>query len=1105
MINAANINVLNHSNLVWKSLKLESNYNDLELSQQNITFANGAVFINAAALTDVKDIKINQDSLVVLGNAKSATQLFNEQQKSIEPKKEVFHSALYMEDTNVTVGTTQFLQTQNTTLQLPQSYNNKPYKLRYLTTANNKFQFIETLKAGDLEIFKFTFENDFVYINNTNNLFFTSQSAPNRKDFVYLASKIPNSNLQKFNYILTDAGITLFKYNSNYTRALSFDMFTNHIEYVNITNLNNLPDKTVLFIDNFREKLNSNSIKNSFFVKYDIKELDKANTLEIDNSSYNLTLSQDYLLTIPFINSSNIYKSYISSLKNFQTPAGEYCLIDNNTKRREYTTLFTGANQKNGYDNIYLNYKSNTIEKKFSEDIETIFHYPPTANATPLSSAGLIEDGAIASHNPFSADRIYYSNRDYRNFDIQTNNASIVDNTWRCAWLSGNSVGDSVWMDREYSGAYFLEPVDISLIQLDTSSPLIIDKPSEMVLQPNHIYKYFRQGQKNIKQYIDMFKEIDSDHSTKILEISSWDSNTLTDTSVYKNNGTIINSDTADLNKDYINLYSTNYVLFPHSSSLFEDKEMTVGVWYKVNDWAQSKGAQIFGNFADGGIGLFNIQKENTFNIILTDTSSGEVFDYSEEFAIKNKQKLFVPNDNLIFTVRLLNKNFWLIDSTNLTATQYDINNNKLNTIYFSNLKQIKQVETDIAENIYVVDSVTRTVIRFDGYEGGINKTINLPEYITRIEVVHNYNGTLIPILYDYQTNISIIGVSGLTSTTDIYNNVWSAIGVNLYKNDYMYASIYDIREITSDSEGNIWILHENKLTKLNAKTNVYEFTKTLFTNNNIKNSNFVNILHNKKYQTFFVCIDSVNEKLFIVDSVGEIFKTIEINKFTNGYGDYTSYQSQRKFYSTYQFMWKVYVTESSGTGPTTSGVVCTIPFNIPSVDNDWHYYNFTFSSSKGIAAIYVDGYLVKNINFNSTRTHPFRYKIKHSSKSYTIGVSTSKRGVNNSRNIGSVARLHIYKYAFLERDIKKMYFSTYKNYLTPLVWNIGVGSRNYIEQIDKFFMHKMPGSKSKFFNLKIKNFNLTALQKSLIEQSIRDIMSKITPADTTLNTIVWM
>ena len=49
-----------------------------------------------------------------------------------------------------------------------------------------------------------------------------------------------------------------------------------------------------------------------------------------------------------------------------------------------------------------------------------------------------------------------------------------------------------------------------------------------------------------------------------------------------------------------------------------------------------------------------------------------------------------------------------------------------------------------------------------------------------------------------------------------------------------------------------------------------------------------------------------------------------------------------------------------------------------------------------------------------------------------------------------------------------------------------------------------MPGNKSNYYNLKIKNFPATEEQRIIIEQAIRGTIKKIAAADITLNQIKW-
>jgi hypothetical protein len=89
---------------------------------------------------------------------------------------------------------------------------------------------------------------------------------------------------------------------------------------------------------------------------------------------------------------------------------------------------------------------------------------------------------------------------------------------------------------------------------------------------------------------------------------------------------------------------------------------------------------------------------------------------------------------------------------------------------------------------------------------------------------------------------------------------------------------------------------------------------------------------------------------------------------------------------------------------------------------------------------------------------------------------------------------------AFLELDKNK------RNQFTPLNWNSSSGQRAYIEEIERFFLHRLPGQKSQYFDIKIKNSTITDSNvKTIIENNIKNILSQNTPAYTNLRNIIWV
>ena len=76
---------------------------------------------------------------------------------------------------------------------------------------------------------------------------------------------------------------------------------------------------------------------------------------------------------------------------------------------------------------------------------------------------------------------------------------------------------------------------------------------------------------------------------------------------------------------------------------------------------------------------------------------------------------------------------------------------------------------------------------------------------------------------------------------------------------------------------------------------------------------------------------------------------------------------------------------------------------------------------------------------------------------------------------------------------------------IQDLQFELPTGKRNYVENIDKFFMNKLPGRKSNLFNVRIVDSSID--EKDLQENISKEIESrigKVLPANTKLNKIIW-
>jgi hypothetical protein len=1145
MISVSKVQVHQLSSLSWKNFTLQSNYHTYDIQHQQIQFANGVIFNVPRIFLNAKDVAINNESIIILAKEHKVKNIFSESKKETDIKNIISNTSLAVYNYTPEQYANSVVVRGGVTTIEKRVFETEKYSPYFLSTKNNIISLSNKKTIQNTEVFNLSFRRDYVRVFNADGYYLTD-----RGTFLQL---LPQSTTfeQRFNYILNNDNIILFKYNTLFTKVIDFSFKFGSVNFVDITSVSNIPQGSVLYINQLKDFNINSSLENSYIAKYNTSPLSASNTLEIDEKTKQLNYYQEYLINIPIKNSiqdNAKHTAYISSLKNYQTSNYNYLINDNKLENRVYTNIFTGTNQQNGYNNIYLNFVSDTLEKVLHKDTETTFHYPATIANTgmPLSASNLIDEGAISGKNPYTSDRIMLARKDYRELGVPLLSADIADNTWLYAWLSAGDNGESVWMDRFYRGAKY-DITENEYLLYTVNDPLIVDIPSEMYLLPNRIYKYFHQGQKNITTYIEQLSSIDSDNGTKLLDVRDWSKNDLIDLSKYKNNG-LISLNSTDLVSDYFYLDGKSYALFPSTSSLSEDRQLYVGFWLKVNNWNEIEGSQIVGNYAEGGYGLFNKQAIPTTFITMVDNNNNYLYNFNSNFKVINEQSI-LPSTPKAFTkpvyiIRTADQNYWLINANTLTAGKYDLNNNLLFEIKnLSPIKNITQVEIDDIERIYIVDNVTQKFLTFESSTGVIVTPGGAPFAYKRLEIAVNYDGPLTSNIIrpgtfstrvnDKLSQATLIGIDGNFSVTDNNNNIWYNVGVNLYKNTSIYATIGNIQYITCDRNNNIWILHDTyKLTKINTISNLIEFTKTFkstqidnITNQQSRFINFISLKENNKETDYAIIVDNQEKTCYLIKLDGSLFNKINLliipsvfltkrNFLRDGinftcYGDFTGYQFQRKFNNNYELVWKVKITQASGYTISNMSADKTIylPFNTSQIDQGWHYFSFCFDHQRGKISAYVDGIILNQYSFE-----PFKYKIKTSYKPLTIGAITTDQGLLNDtvgmndkhKLIAYISRFHIYKYAFDKHTIDLLYKSTFVDMYKDLTWNINIGKRNYIEQIDKFFMHKMPGNKSKLFNLKIKNFPATEKQKLLIKQALESTIEKIIPADTVLHTIKW-
>jgi len=784
----------------YKNVDLDSKAVDFSpVSENHVLNSTGVCFDNGLrinlfdSLSSNVDISFNNKSGILLTNLFNNSQIFSDNKKP---------------DDNEFIG--QFESLFSYTNQNNKFYSyNKNSKLIEVKTSSN---------PSENDKFKFIFRNSKVSIEIYNGLVFTILD-DNTLDL--LPRKIKDDDSQFFDYLINDNNTykqaTLIIYKKELGVFLSL---------VNKTSLifTNIP---ILFylssLDNKALKgITNNSLPDSFYSKYQtISEAPYYSDSKIENKSKDFGYTQNYLGVFPYENyketdNSVVYELYIHSLKNYQTSEYNYTI---NSSNRVYNKIYTGTNQKNGLKKIYLGYQTDTIALNFQSGKDNYFYVSPTIDYVDFET--LSNDGAFGGLAPLNSDRIITNNKS--NFqeldDLKLITPIYTDLTFLCYWYSQ----DNNWYKRFFNSAKYtldqaLKETKLVYNKKDenyNSGYYDIQISSDEKLRPGILYNYKRVSNEELQKFYSNFDTVNIKGKvkpSKVLSIKNFKSSELIDESAYKNNGTVYTSNPLAYKDNYISLDGNSYVVFPANDSLLLEDNMTLSFWLKVPDWNNINSYQIFGNYFNSGYGLFYENKAYAPIITLLNSGSNTVYNFN----YKLNQISHVQFSSLIgskcIIQRLPDTSYWVFVGT--TATKYDMNGKLLSNFDYGNfLSSIDQVEALPDDFIFLYDNNKKYCLKIytDGIVGflkfengdGSDYVLQLNSNTQRIEIRDGFSD----IKAGKKSRGIIVPCNGNASTIDNNENVWEVIGVNLYKNRNIHATVGITKQIICDNYNNLWLL----------------------------------------------------------------------------------------------------------------------------------------------------------------------------------------------------------------------------------------------------------------------------------------------------------
>lgn len=970
------------------------------------------------------------------------------------------------------------------------------------------------------ENFTFTFDKTAVRVNNDNHLYLSFSGSG-----VYL-SPLDGSSNQVFSYLLGKNTICLFPTTANYTSAIKWNnniLVVSAIGNLSGTSLSSLQ----LGLVSQNEILNPLNSLSSVAASYKTNPTTYQQELELDDKTYQSQFYQNYLFQFP-LNTLQVenglanFSVKFHPLKNHQTTQGQYAKepstieMASNT-RRIYKGIFTGPPSNEGWDKVYLGYVANTTTIKLLADQYNEFQFSPTTDDTYLSVAGFIENGATAASIPYIADRVYVRKIDYTDqaVNFPTPSFDRLDGNWLCSWLSGNDT-QKIWMDRFYNAGYFsasTSAIDLfGLIEkTDSTKDYIWDQPSTLKLEKGVSYQYFHTGSKTSKELLKLI-EIDPSNvlGTKILHFNQWNTDSILDASPHQQVGYKVN-EIGSSTENYLSLDGNLHVSIPPKENLLLESDFTVNFWIHSENWDSIEGGQIFGNFDRSGYGLINYSTVQAPLFTLLENRESKTYTLNYKLGVASTNIL--SGGSFEFIQRLPDLSYWVIDSQTKRAFWFDAFQNLI-TYKDIPLYGVHQVLADIDSNLYILDRTNYQYIKID-YNTTEITSYYAPNWTKSLSIDRNQN-----ILYS----------NGIYSLVTLDNILWEVVNNNLYRstlseigvviNKQFVAVLGPCFGMAADATDHLYfLLSGSKVAKLNTATYQFKYSQVVGQVNE-STERYLGIIRSPtpntcqaSIQEILVLVDNITKEVFLLDEEGSLIyylnlinipATQESNNDTipdfRLNGDFTGYNVLRQLTVSSGLRWKI--KSLYETTPKTLNAVGD------NVAPGWHMLSLVLDRYTNTAKSYMNGVLV------STKTGvsgvDFVYKSPLLIGATTVQNNTLNEvlGLENvSKFQGRFADLRIYNKPFAADIIKQLYWDSPVITVAPsdLLWHMYTQERNYLEEIQHWFLLNPPGTKSKYFNINIYNFNGAADIKARIEESIRKYIYKIAPQHTQLYKIQWI
>ena len=594
----------------------------------------------------------------------------------------------------------------------------------------------------------------------------------------------------------------------------------------------------------------------------------------------------------------------------------------------------------------------------------------------------------------------------------------------------------------------------------------------------------------------------------------------------------------------------------------------TLNFWLWCKDWTKPFGYEILGNWITKGFGIFNEQFVTPF-ITIPDNNKVHVynsdFEYITTHNLLKTIKLFskrgtsenywiVDDNNHIYEYDINGVIQDKIVSTrmnNREPVDLELADSKLYVLFRPNSGEhadyFEWDYTRVTEESYNGYVSSAPIWNF---RSGINATSTSNLSTCKLHIVNSglsgSTGVLITqqdVLSSNTTNHNLLSgtyVFANGSTVDNDGKPWVLQNGSIYTYSSLTSSNIAaisasklVEGVNVDKDNNVWVLHDyDKVSKLDNNRQL------LFTTGLSSLLPLSAARHNRSIDYIAEFSDKGYDRypIVVTQSVsgGRIYKlnpnngnVISETILLTGGADhpvstYLTSPSGHKTYTGHDFLRKnqlkinptidakLSVSKIYNTSTTTRTYsTYSLSYNLSAMKRGWHNFNVTLDAEQGFYEMHIDAVRVASISLSGGK---FSYSdifeaplIAGAGPFYTKLLL--QEHLNQPRHYLAsnikMKNIKLYNRPLSYYDVKN-HFQVMHD-VNDIKWDIPVGQRNYIDTVERVFKHSLPGRKSEYVNINIKNTGITD------NKVIGDIKAKVTeklqdqtPIHNVINEIGW-